>query len=69
MKEEKRQTEKIALLEKELATLTEDLDGMREALKDVEDLRREMKGLKIFLERIHPGFKTEFPGIIKKIKC
>jgi hypothetical protein len=31
------------------------------------DLRDEIKGLKLFLGRIHPGFKTEFPGIMEKV--
>ena len=68
MKEEKYLKEKIALIEKELATLTERLEEINAALKDREDLRREVKGLKLFLGRVHPEFKGQFPEIMQKIK-
>jgi len=69
MKEETHIKEKkIALLERELATITECLEEVRAALKDAEELRREVKGLKLFIGRVHPEFKVQFPGIMKKIK-
>ncbi|MEW6162953.1 MAG: hypothetical protein AB1606_06545 [Nitrospirota bacterium] len=67
MKEERILREKINLLERELITLTEKLEEMSTALKDLEDLRLEMKGLKLFLGRAYPDFKGEFPEIMQKI--
>lgn len=68
MKEEKYFQEKVALIEKELATLTERVEGINSALKETEDLKLEIKGLKLFLGRVHPEFKGQFPEIVKKIK-
>jgi hypothetical protein len=67
LKEETSLNEKIRILEKEIGTLTEKLDAMSKDLKEMSDLRDEIKGLKLFLGRIHPGFKTEFPGIMEKV--
>lgn len=67
MKEERVLKERVNLLEKELATLTEKIDEMESALKEIGDLKIEIKGLKLFLGREHPEFKSQFPGIIKKI--
>ncbi|MCL4476821.1 MAG: hypothetical protein M1508_11440 [Nitrospirae bacterium] len=68
MKEEKHLKEKTALIEKELATITESLEGLSAALKDVEELKLEIKGLKLFLGRVHPEFKNQYLEIMKKIK-
>ncbi len=46
--------ERLNLLEKELDGLTEKLD--------------ELDGLKLFLGRVHPEFKKQFPEIIKKLR-
>jgi len=59
--------EKIDLIEKELITLTEKVEEMSAALKDLEDLKLEMKGLKLFLGREHSEFKGKFPEIMQKI--
>lgn len=67
MKEEKLLKERINLLEKELATLTEKLEEIESALEEIGDLKIEIKGLKLFLGREHPDFKSQFPGILKKI--
>jgi argonaute-like protein implicated in RNA metabolism and viral defense len=67
LKEERVLKERVNLLEKELATLTEKIDEMESALKEIGDLKIEIKGLKLFLGREHPEFKSQFPGIIKKI--
>lgn len=67
MKEERLLKEKIDLIEKELITLTEKVEKMSAALKDLEDLKLEVKGLKLFLAREHPEFKGKFPGIMQKI--
>lgn len=67
MKEERVLKERINLLERELITLTEKLEEMNIALKDIEDLKFEIKGLKLFLGRVHPEFRGKFPEIMKKI--
>lgn len=69
MKEEKALKEKIALLEKELATVTDELEKTCAALKDLEDVRLELKGLKLFIGRVHPEFKAQFPEVMRKVKC
>jgi predicted nucleic acid-binding Zn-ribbon protein len=68
MKEEKYLKERIALIERELATLTERLEGLEGSLKEVEDIRLEIEGIKLFLGRVHPDFKNQFPEIMQKIK-
>ncbi len=69
MKDEKSLTDKIALLEKELVTVTEKLDVTNAMLKDLQDIKLELKGIKLFLGRVHPEFKSNFPEIVRKIKC
>lgn len=68
MKEEKQVAEKIALIEKELATIAESLDELNSALKEVEELKLDIKGLKLFLGRAHPEFKAQYLEIMKKLK-
>ena len=67
MKEERASKERINLLEKELATLTDKLEETSASLKEMEDLKLEIKGLKLFLGRTYPEFKSKFPEIMKKI--
>lgn len=69
MKEEKSLKEKISLLERELATITERLEATTASLKDLEDVKRELRGLKLFIGRAHPDFKSQFPEVMRKIKC
>ncbi|MBI4690255.1 MAG: hypothetical protein HY754_08325 [Nitrospirae bacterium] len=60
--------EKLDIIERELSTLSDKItetDGIKAA---VEDLQMEIKGLKLFLSRVHPQFKKDFPEIIKKLK-
>jgi hypothetical protein len=67
VKEERASKERINLLEKELATLTEQWEETSASLKEMEDLKLEIKGLKLFLGRTYPEFKSKFPEIMKKI--
>ena len=67
MKEETALNDKIRILEKEIGTLTEKLDAMSKDLEEISDLKSEIKGLKLFLGRIHPEFKTKFPEIMEKV--
>lgn len=68
MKEEKYLKERLSLLEKEISTLTEKFDTLNSALKELEELKQEIKGIKLFLGRVHPDFKSQFPDIVKKLK-
>ena len=67
MKEERALRERISLLEKELVILTEKLEETSASLKEIEDLKLEIKGLKLFLGRAYSEFKSKFPEIMKKI--
>ena len=67
MKEEIQLKEKIKLLEQEIGTLTEKMDALTKSLKEMDDLGKEIKGLKLFLGRVHPEFKSHFPGIMQKV--
>jgi len=67
LRKEKISKENFDLLEKELVTLIEKLEEINDSLKNIEDLRHEIKGLKLFLGRVHPDFKSQFPEIMKKI--
>jgi len=67
LKEERIVKERINLLDKELATLTEKLEELSASLEEIEDLKLEIKGLKLFLGRTYPDFKSKFPEIMKKI--
>jgi len=60
--------EKINLLEQEVKTLTEKVCKLESGLKEVNDLRLEIKGLKVFLARMHPELKSQLPEILKKLK-
>ena len=67
MKEEKSLKERLNLLEKEIATLTDQVERINKQLKELSDVKDEIKGLKLFLGRSHPEFKSEFPEIMQKI--
>lgn len=59
--------EKAALVEKELKTLTDKVTKLEKALSEISDLKLEIKGLKVFMGRVHPDFKTQLPDILKKL--
>jgi hypothetical protein len=67
MKGEKSVQEKISLLEKELMTLTDKVEEIASSLKVLDDLASEIKALKVFISRLHPELKDQFPDIIKKV--
>ncbi len=68
MADDKSLKDKIALLEKEVVTVTERLDAANSKLTEVDDIKLELKGLKLFMGRVHPDFKSDFPEIVRKIK-
>lgn len=59
--------ETLALVDRELKTLTEKVSSLESTIREMRDLQVDMKGLKIFLGRLHPEFKSQFPEIVKKI--
>jgi archaellum component FlaC len=63
--------ERLNLVEQELKTLTERVgtlsERLDESLQEKEDLNKEIKGLMVFLGRIYPDFKTQFPAILQKL--
>ncbi|HEX8947337.1 MAG TPA: hypothetical protein VF790_00160 [Dissulfurispiraceae bacterium] len=63
--------EKLQFVEQEVKTLTEKTERLKdrldESLRETADLRTEMKGLMIFLGRIHPHFRAQFPEIVAKL--
>lgn len=60
--------EKLGLLEKELVTLSDKLDSVDNMKDAMADIQKDIKALKLFLNRVHPEFKNQFPEIIKKLK-
>lgn len=67
MKKEIMPEESFHIIKQELITVTEKLEELRCIAKDVQDLKTEIKGLKLFLGRVHPEFKNQFPDVMKKI--
>ncbi|MDA8339389.1 MAG: hypothetical protein M0Z70_08835 [Nitrospiraceae bacterium] len=59
--------ERLTLMEQEIKTLTDKITKLERGLKEVEDLKSEIKGLKVFIGRVHPDFKSQFPDILKKV--
>jgi hypothetical protein len=59
--------ETFHIIKQELITVTEKLEELCSMEKDIQDLRLEIKGLKLFLGRVHPEFKEQFPSIMKKM--
>lgn len=59
--------ERLNIVEQELKTLTDKVTKLQENLKEIDDLKSEIKGLKVFLGRVHPEFKSQFPDILKKL--
>jgi len=67
LKEEKILKERINLLEKEIATLTDLIERLHLQIKESADVKNDIKGLKLFLGRSDPEFKKKFPEIMQKI--
>lgn len=60
--------EKLGLVEQELKTLTDKVTKLERDFKEIHDIKSEIKGIKIFLGRVYPEFKTKFPDILKKLQ-
>lgn len=60
--------ERLRLIDQELKTLADKVVRLERCLREADDLNLEIKGLKVFLGRIYPEFKTQFPDIMKKLQ-
>jgi hypothetical protein len=67
MKEEIALKEKLKLLEQELVTLVDKLSEIEGRFNDLDDLKDEMKAIKLFLSKEYPDFKSKFPELLKKV--
>ncbi len=67
MKKEETLEESLHIIKQEFITVTKKLEDLCIAEKDIMDLKLELKGLKLFLGRVHPEFKEQFPEIMKKM--
>jgi len=68
MKDELILKDRIALLEKELSMAAQKIDELKKTLEELNDIKTEIKALKLYLGRVHPEFKNEFPLIVQKLK-
>ncbi|MBI5199019.1 MAG: hypothetical protein AABY78_04950 [Nitrospirota bacterium] len=60
--------ERISHLERGLRLLGDDLEGIMKIKGAIEDIKAEIKVLKIYLGRVNPDFKSQYPEIVKKLK-
>lgn len=67
MKKGKMPEESLHIIKQALITITEKLEELCFLEEDIQDLKLEIKGLKLFLGRVHPEFKEQFPNIMKKM--
>jgi predicted nuclease with TOPRIM domain len=67
MIEEKALNDRLKLIEKELATLSDEFDKVEAKVKELEDLKDEIRALKVYLGKLQPGFKDEFLSALKKV--
>jgi predicted nuclease with TOPRIM domain len=67
MIEEKALNERLRLIEKELATLSEAFDKAEARVKELEDLKDEIKALKVCMAKHQPWFKDEFLSAMERI--
>jgi predicted nucleic acid-binding Zn-ribbon protein len=67
MIEEKALNERLKLIEKELATLSDAFENVEAVIMELEDLKEEVKALKVCLGKLQPGFKDEFLKALKKV--
>lgn len=58
---------KAKLLEKELVTIVDQIESLSKKLEELKDVKSELRGIKLFLGRVYPEFKTWFPEIMQKV--
>lgn len=67
MKEEKIVNDRLKLIEKELSTLSDAIDRLEAGIASLEDVKDEIKALKVCMGRLQPKFKDEFLSAMKKV--
>ena len=60
--------ERINHIERGLRLFDEELEKVKKMKVEIEDIKAEIKALKIFLSRGNPDFKKQYPEITKKLK-
>ena len=60
--------ESINHIERGLRLIDEELEKVKKMKVEIEDIKAEIKALKIFLSRGNPDFKKQYPEIVKKLK-
>lgn len=60
--------ERVIHLERGVRLLGDDLEGIMKIKGAIEDIKAEIKALKIYLGRVNPDFKSQYPEIVKKLK-
>lgn len=68
LKDERLLQDRVKILEKEIQTLTLELQKIQSRIDYLEEVRIELKALKVFLGRLHPDLKNKLPEIVRKIK-
>lgn len=61
--------EKINHLERGLRLMGEELEGTKKLKEELMDIKAEIKAIKIFMGRVNPDFKSQYPEIVKKLKA
>ena len=67
MKEEIVLKEKLKLVEQELVTLVDKLAELEKEIREMREIRDELKAIKLLLGKEYPDFKSRFPELLKKI--
>lgn len=61
--------ERVKIQEKALSALADKIRKRESATEDdLADIRKELKALKLFLARAVPGFKEQFPEMLRKVR-
>ncbi len=62
--------ERVKIQEKALQALADMLKKREDAFdEEMQDVREDLKAIKVFLSRTMPDFKKQFPDIRKKLKA
>ncbi|MEJ2182638.1 MAG: hypothetical protein P8Y66_03855 [Nitrospirota bacterium] len=68
-REDKILEEKLRLLEREIATVADGLERTEDTIASLEEeVKNDMRALKLFLSRHFPEFKKEFLEIVQKLE-
>lgn len=68
MKENKVLQDKLNILELEISTLAGELEKAGKLFAELEEIKSEIRALKVFIARNYPEFKKEFPDIVSRVK-